>query len=179
MQIYPSLIHSLGCRVRSWRMLSQRLRGTWREGGRCWVCHGWLSSHSNTFMIMIAVLKALIKEETCVKTFSYFFVCLFSFVSFLWMHCRLAVFLWPVVLNLRHHVIKGSEKDEWKKHLFVGRKHGELEGVLTTDLNHVKPSIQQFMSCCVGLRQSRYVSSSCLFMRFCSPGFARFPLHKS
>lgn len=127
MQIYPSLIDSLGRRVRSWGMLSQRLQGTWRGVGMCRVSHGWLSSHSNILMIMIAVLKALIKEETCVKTFSYFFVC-FSFVSFLWMHCKLAVFPWPMVLNLCHHVIKGSEKGEWKKHLFVGRRHGEVEG---------------------------------------------------
>ena len=72
------------------------------------------------FLITPVVLNTVIKEEACVKSFSYFlhtspaFFCVF-FCFFSLHALQLSVFLHLCSLGLCHLVTKGPEKGEWKK----------------------------------------------------------------
>lgn len=99
------------------------------------VCHEWLNSHSSASLITPVALNTVIKEETCVKGFSYWLHTspAFSFVPFVCMHHKLSVFLHLCSVGLCHLVATGTEKGAWKRQAFMGREGlGEFSAQIWT-----------------------------------------------
>lgn len=181
-------------RLQGWRMkdviakASGNLVRSEHEFIPCWVCHDWVNSHSATFLITPVALNTVIKEEACVKSFSYwlntssaFFCVFFCFFS---LHALEALCVSPPVLCRSLPSCNWRAWERWmdKTKLLWGRWAWGSGGSFHHRFGRFQPAIQQVYVQLVllcGTTRPNYFSSGLIFMWLCSPGFACFPPYKS